>query len=233
MSEQELRQETDEIAELFWNEEVSDEEILTRIKAIPEVIHELLPSEENLFLESVLADRFEITKVLVEMGADIHLNCESDFTRGNALNVAHSPEQADYLLSLGLEIEKNLSVREDFWNPAIMAVRHNEKRMVLYWLNKQKVLFAEEKEFIEALINETIYQVTIMNQCDMLACIMADDELYQVMKEIYSKVDNMSSVKLILGSLRQIKDEALEGKKKELRKILNDKKRREGNHEDN
>lgn len=64
-----------------------------------------------------------------------------------------------------------------------------------------------------------------MNQCDMLACIMANDDLYQVMKEIYSKVDNMSSIKLILGSLRQIKEEALEGKKKELRKILNGKRK--------
>lgn len=64
-----------------------------------------------------------------------------------------------------------------------------------------------------------------MNQCDMLACIMANDDLYQVMKEIYSKVDNMSSIKLILGSFRQIKEEALEGKKKELRKILNGKRK--------
>lgn len=225
MSEQELKQEAVEIAELFRNKEVPDEEILSRIKAMPEVIHAKLPSTANLFLDSVLANRFEITKVLVEMGSDIQLKCKPDLISGNALNVAHSPEQADYLLSLGIEIEKNLSVREDFWNPAIMAVKHNQKSMVLYWLNKQKVLFAEEKEFIDALINETIYQVTIRNQCDMLACIMADDELYQVMKEIYSKVDNMTSVKLILGSLRQIKEEALEGKKKEVRKILNDKKR--------
>lgn len=225
MSEQELKQEAAEIAELFRNKEVPDEEILSRIKAMPEVIHAKLPSTANLFLDSVLANRFEITKVLVEMGSDIQLKCKPDLISGNALNVAHSPEQADYLLSLGIEIEKNLSVREDFWNPAIMAVKHNQKSMVLYWLNKQKVLFAEEKEFIDALINETIYQVTIRNQCDMLACIMADDELYPVMKEIYSKVDNMTSVKLILGSLRQIKEEALEGKKKEVRKILNDKKR--------
>lgn len=224
MTEQEIKQEAAEISKLFRNNEVPDEEILSRIKTMPEVIHAKLPSTANLFLQSVLTNRFEITKVLVEMGSDIHLKCKPSLIRGNALNVAYSPEQADYLLSLGIEIEKNLSVREDFWNPAIMAVHHNEKSMVLYWLNKQKVLFAEEKEFIEALINETIYQVTIMNQCDMLACIMADEELYQVMKEIYSKVDNMSSVKLILGSLRQIKEDALEGKKKELRKILNDKK---------
>lgn len=225
MSEQELSQEAFEIAKLFRDKEVSDEEILSRIKATPEAIHAKLPSTANLFLESVLANRFEITKVLVEMGADIHLKCKPSLIRGNVLNLAHAPEQADYLLNLGIEIEKNLSVREDFWNPAIMAVRHNDKRMVLYWLNKQKILFAEEEEFIDVLINETIYQATIMNQCGMLACIMADDELYQVMKEIYSKVDNISSVKLILGSLRQIKEEALEGKKKELRKILNDKKK--------
>ncbi len=225
MSEQELRQEAFEIAKLFRNKEVPDEEILNRIKAMPEVIHAKLPSTANLFLDSVLANRFDITKVLVEMGSDIHLKCKPSLITGNVLNVAHSPEQADYLLSLGIEIEKNLSVREDFVNPAIMAVRHNDKGMVLYWLNKQKMLFADEEEFLDALINETIYQVMIMNQCDMLACIMADDELYQVMKEIYSKEDNPASIKLKLASLRQIKEEALEEKKKELRKILNDKKK--------
>lgn len=55
--------------------------------------------------------------------------------------MAHSPEQADYLLSLGIEIEKNLVLRESFVNPAIIAVKHNDKKMMLYWLNKQKVLF--------------------------------------------------------------------------------------------
>ncbi len=225
MTEQELRQEATEIAKLFRLKEAPDEEILNRIKANPEVIHTKLPSTANLFLDSVLANRFEITKVLVEMSSDIHLKCKPSLISGNALNVAHSPEQAEYLLSLGIEIEKNLSVSETFWNPAIMAVRHNEKSMVLYWINKQKLLFAEDKAFVEALIRETIYQATIMNQCDMLACIMAEDELYQVMKDIYSNEDNMSSVKLVLGSLRQIKEEALEGKKKELSKILNEKKR--------
>ena len=106
MSEQELKQEAAEIAELFRNKEVPDEEILSRIKAMPEVIHAKLPSTANLFLDSVLANRFEITKVLVEMGSDIQLKCKPDLIRSNALNVAQSPEQADYLLSLGIEIEK-------------------------------------------------------------------------------------------------------------------------------
>ncbi|MBQ3546121.1 MAG: hypothetical protein IJA34_14240 [Lachnospiraceae bacterium] len=225
MSEQELRQETCEIAKLFRNEEVLDEEILSRIKAMPEVIHEKLPSTANLFLESVLEDRLEITKVLVGMGTDIHLQCKPSLISGNALNVAHSPEQADYLLSLGIEIEKNLVLRESFVNPAIMAVKHNDKKMMLYWLNKQKVLFSQEKEFLDALINETIYQVTIMNQYDMLACIIADDELYYVLKEIYTKEDDMQSIKLQLSSLRKITEEGLEEKKKELKKILNETKK--------
>ena len=225
MSEQELRQEACEIAKLFRNKEVLDEEILSRIKAMPEVIHAKLPSTANLFLESVSADRFEITKVLVQMGTDIHLQCKPSLISGNALNVVHSPEQAEYLLSLGIEIEKNLSARENFVNPAIMAVKHNDKKMMLYWLNKQKALFSQEKEFLDALINETIYQVTIMNQYDMLACIMADDELYHVLKEIYSKEDDMSSIKLKLSSLRKMAEEGLDEKKKELKKILSETKK--------
>ena len=229
MTEQELRKEGNEIVKLFRDKAVPNEEILSRIKAIPELVHAKLPSTANLFLEAVLKNRFEITKALVEMGADIHLKCRGSLIGGNALNVAYSPEMADYLLKLGVEIEKNLSSREKFVNPAIMAVRHNEKEMVFYWLNKQKEIWAGEEEYIEALIHETIYQVTIMNQSDMLAGIMADDELYQVMKDIYSKEDDLSSIKLILSSLRRINEEDLEKKKKELRKILNERKKSLGN----
>lgn len=221
MSEQELRQEAFEIAKLFNDKEVSDEEIISRIEAVPEVIQVQLPSTSNLFLDSVRTERFEITKVLAKMGADIHLQCKPSLISGNALNVACSPEQAEYLLSLGIEIEKNLSVREDFVNPAIMAVSHNDKRMVLYWLNKQKTLFSQEKDFIDALIYETIYQVTVMNQYDMLACIMADDELYPVLKEVYRKEDDKSSIKLKLRSLKQITEKDLDVRKKELQNILN------------
>lgn len=226
MTEQELKHEAREIVRLFKNKEVTDEEIICRIKDMPEIIHIKLPSTANLFLESVLSNRFQITKVLVEMGSDIHLKCKPSLIAGNVLNVAHSSEQADYLLGLGIEIEKNISMKEDFVNPLIMAVQHNQKDMVFYWLHKQKVLFAEDEEFIKELICATIYQITIMNQWDMIACIMADDELYPIMKDIYSEKNDISSIKLVLASLRRIKEEALESKKKELRKILNERKKK-------
>ena len=59
----------------------------------------------------------------------------------------------------------------------------------------------------------------------MLACVIADDELFGILKEIYAQVDNMESVRLYLSALRYIKDEALDVRKKELRKILNAKKK--------
>ncbi len=59
----------------------------------------------------------------------------------------------------------------------------------------------------------------------MLACVIADDELFGILKEIYSQVDDIKSVQLYLSALRHIKDEDLEPRKKELRKILNARKK--------
>ena len=67
--------------------------------------------------------------------------------------------------------------------------------------------------------------VSMMNQYNMLACVIADDELFGILKEIYAQVDNEESVRLYLSALRRIKDEGLEVRKKELRKILNAKKK--------
>lgn len=66
--------------------------------------------------------------------------------QGNALNVAWSPEIAEYLLELRVKIEKNLLLRKDYWNPAIVAVWYNDKSMFFYWLKKQKEIFREDKE---------------------------------------------------------------------------------------
>ena len=67
--------------------------------------------------------------------------------------------------------------------------------------------------------------VSMMNQYNMLSCVIADDELFGILKEIYAQVDNEESVRLYLSALRHIKDEGLEVRKKELRKILNAKKK--------
>lgn len=101
---EELSEKANAIKLLFKENTVSDEEIIRQIEGTPELIHVKLPSTANLFLESVLWNRFNITKILVNMGSDIHLKCEPSLIAGNALNVAHSPEQADYLLDLGILI---------------------------------------------------------------------------------------------------------------------------------
>ena len=71
---------------------------------------------------------FPVARALQEMGADIHWTCEASMFNGNALNVAHTPQQADQLLECGVEIERNLSllISKPFKNPAIMAARHND-----------------------------------------------------------------------------------------------------------
>ena len=70
-----------------------------------------------------------------------------------------------------------------------------------------------------------INMVSMMNQYKMLARVIADEELFGILKEIYSQVDNMTSVRLYLGALRHISDQSLEARKKELRKILSGKKK--------
>ena len=53
---------------------------------------------------------------------------------------------------------------------------------------------------------------------------MKEDMIYEMMKEIYSKVDNLESIKLYQSSLRKISDEEVEDKKNELKKILSARK---------
>ena len=67
--------------------------------------------------------------------------------------------------------------------------------------------------------------VTMMNQYNMLSCVMVDDELFCILKDIYSKLDDVSSIRLSLSSLKYIDDKNLATRKKELRKILNTRKK--------
>lgn len=161
------------------------------------------------------------------MGADIHWTCEASMIHGNALGVARSPQQADQLLEWGVEVERNLSllISKPFKNPAIVAAEHNDTIMLLYWLGKQKELFADDPGYVGEVFYAAINMVSIMNQYNMLACVIADGELFGILKEIYAQVDNMESVRLYLSALRYIKDEGLDVRKKELRKILNAKKK--------
>lgn len=227
MTDLELRKRAAEIASQLRDRAISDEEIIRQIKEEPELVHAECLSGANLFLEAVVDDRFSVAQALREMGADIHWVCRASVFNGNALNVARSPWQADQLLEWGVEIERNLSlhISKPFKNPAIMAALHNDTAMLVYWLGKQRELFAGEPEYVEEIFYGAIDVVSMMNQYNMLACVIADEELFGILKEIYSRVDDTKSIRLYLGALRHISDESLEPRKKELRKILNAKKK--------
>lgn len=226
MTEQELRALAMDIDKGFRDQGTSDDEIIGRIKDTPELINVKLLSGANLFLSSVRWNRLQITKALAEMGSDIHWKINAGGISGNALNVAGTPETAEYLLSIGLEIERNLSIKEPYWNPAIRAIHLNNREMFLYWLKKEKEIFKDDKTYIDELVKVAVENaVCYLNQANMLSCIMADDELYSIMKDLYRQVNSTDSIKLYLSSLRQISDQALESRKKELRNILNARKR--------
>lgn len=227
MTDLELRQKAAEIAAQLRDKTISDEEIIRQIREEPELVHAKCLSGANLFLTAVVDNRFSVAQALREMGADIHWTCKASVFNGNALNVARTPQQADQLLEWGVEVERNLSllISKPFKNPAIMAAFHNDATMLLYWLGKQRELFADDPEYLEEVFYAAIDVVSTMNQYDMLSCVIADDELFGILKEIYSQVDNTKAIRLYLSALRHISDENLEPGKKELRGILNIKKK--------
>lgn len=220
MADKELGKKAFEIQEQFRDKSIPDEEIISQIKENPELAY-----ADDLFLEAVFWNRFPIAMVLSEMGADIRQTCKASMFNGNALNVAHSPQQADVLLDMGVEIERNLLLSKPFWNPAIVAAGHNDVEMLFYWLAKQRELFADEPEYVKELFHASVDMVSTMNQYNMLARVMADDELFVILRDIYSGVDDVSSIRLYLGALKYIDDKSLDSRKKELRKILNTRKK--------
>ena len=204
---------------------VPDEAILGKVQEVPELLQAKLPSGANLFLAAVSWNRFQLARAVAAMGADIHWRCEASGIGGNALNAAHTPEQAEELLAMGVEIERNLSPRIPCQNPAITSAGRNKPEMMRYWLQKQSQLFAGEPEYLQQLFYAAIHMASVINQYNMLALIIADDQLFPLLKEIYAREDTVDSIKLYQSALRRIKDEDLEPRKKELRKILNARKK--------
>ena len=225
MTDLELRKLTAAIQSQLVDAAVPDEVILDKVQEVPELLQAQLPSGANLFLAAVSWGRFELAKKAAAMGADIHWRCEASGIGGNALNAARTPEQAEELLAMGLEIERNLSLRLPCQNPAVTSASRNEPEMMRYWLQKQSQLFAGEPEYLQQLFYAAIRVASMLNQYGTLAVIMADDELFPLLKEIYSREDTVDSIKLYQSALRRIKDESLESRKKELRKILNARKK--------
>ena len=225
MTDRELRMLSAAIQSQLADAAVPDEVILDKVREVPELLQAKLPSSANLFLAAVSRGRFQLAKELAAMGADIHWRCEASGIGGNALNAARTPEQAEELLAMGLEIERNLSLRLPCQNPAVTSASRNEPEMMRYWLQKQSQLFAGEPEYLQQLFYAAIRVASMLNQYGTLAVIMADDELFPLLKEIYSREDTVDSIKLYQSALRRIKDESLEPRKKELRKILNARKK--------
>lgn len=226
MTDQELRMLSAAIQSQLADAAVPDEVILDKVREVPELLQAKLPSSANLFLAAVSRGRFQLAKELAAMGADIHWRCEASGIGGNALNAARTPEQAEELLAMGLEIERNLSLRLPCQNPAVTSASRNEPEMMRYWLQKQSQLFAGEPEYLQQLFYAAIRVASMLNQYNTLAVIMADDELFPLLKEIYSREDTVDSIKLYQSALRRVKDESLEPRKKELRKILNARKKK-------
>lgn len=225
MTDLELRMLAAAIQSQLADAAVPDEVILDKAREVPELLQAQLPSSANLFLAAVSRGRFQLAKELAAMGADIHWRCEASGIGGNALNAARTPEQAEELLAMGLEIERNLSLRLPCQNPAVTSASRNEPEMMRYWLQKQSQLFAGEPEYLQQLFYAAIRVASMLNQYGTLAVIMADDELFPLLKEIYSREDTVDSIKLYQSALRRIKDESLEPRKKELRRILNARKK--------
>ena len=219
----------DEIKIMLREKNITDGEIWKKISETPEIIKiKDKRSSTSLFLLTISSGRLELAKKLAENGADLHEETKLPFFNGNALNGATTTEMADWLLSLGLKVEKNL-VREQeqrttpYDNPAVNAANRKDTGMMRYWLTKEKELFAEEPEYLEELLEKTISVAAKVNYNSLLEFIIRDEELYPYLKKDYSDGTGWNpkmSAKLRKQTLKLIESEELKPQVKELTKIL-------------
>lgn len=205
-------------------ESYTDEEIQKKIAETPVIIKlRDRSSGSNLFVEAVSYGRMELAKYLAEQGADIYYESSSEWVQGNALNAAETSEMVEWLLSLGLKIEKNLTLKMPV-NPAVVHALHEQPEMMRYWLTKEKELFADDPGYVEELFSKTIDVAAANNSGDWLSFIISDDELYTYLKRDYSESDSWNlrqTIKLHKHGLKMVVSEELQDRKKELNKILN------------
>lgn len=213
--------------DMIWNDQVTDAEIWEKICETPEIIPlRDRSSGSNFFIEAVLCNRRELAEKLAENGADILYESNCDLEKGNALNVAKTPEMADWLLSLGLKPEKNLiqliSERPTPFNsPAIMAVEHNDPLMLRYWLTKCREIFADDADYPEELFQRTIHWANTWQAVpDVWLMLLADDEIYSYLKKIFSTEQDPDEIKGFRRVLKNVENEALSERKAELTKTL-------------
>ena len=227
----EMRYQTimDEIKIMLGEKEITDEEIWKKISETPEIIKMRdKRSSGFLFLLTIPHGRLKLAKMLAENGADVHEESTLPFYNGNALNGATTAEMVEWLLSLGLKMEKNLVLEPEerttpYVNPAVNAAGRNDARMMRFWLTKEKELFADEQEYLEELFEKTISVAAKVNQNTLLEFIIRDEELYPYLKKDYSDGTGWNakvSAKLRKQSLKLIEAEELKPQVKELTKIL-------------
>ena len=219
----------DEIKIMLGEKDITDSEIWKKISETPEIIKiKDKRSFASLFLLTIPSGRLDLAKKLAENGADVHEETTLPFFNGNALNGATTKEMADWLLSLGLKVEKNL-VREQekrtspYDNPAVNAASRKDTVMMRYWLTKEKELFVAEPEYLEALFEKTISAAAKVNQNTLLEFIIRDEELYPYLKKDYNDGTGWNpkvSAKLRKQTLKLIESEELKPQVKELIKIL-------------
>ncbi len=215
---------------MIADESCSDAEIQKKIAETP-IIIKLRDriTRTNLFMQAVFFNRMDLAKYLAEQGADISFETETAGFHGNALNAAKTPEMAEWLLSLGLKIERNLIQNiydrpVPYDNPAVVSANHSRPQMMRYWLIKEKELFADDSDYIDKLFFTTIDMASLHNSSFMLTPIIGDDDLFPYLKRVYAEGDfwNLKeTIKLHKRGLKTVEAEELQDRKKELLKILN------------
>ena len=81
------------------DEKMSENEIIKVLEQTPKLAEVILPATTNLFMEAVSYNKMKVVEKLISLNSDIHLCCRPSAIRGNALNLAKTPEMADYLLN--------------------------------------------------------------------------------------------------------------------------------------
>ena len=177
-------------------------------------------STANLMIEAVLCDRFEVAKQLVNMGSDINWKCKASMINGNVLNVVSTPEEAEFFLKNGAEIEQNFKLNISYVNPAIAAAQKNDLRMLEYWINKEKILFSNDMNYYNELCMAVVDSVSDINQTETLSYVISNDNLFEMLIENYKNITDKKSIELRRNSLNMIKNQDVKPRVEELKNIL-------------
>ena len=220
MNEKKKKIEANKIKILYLDKNITNEEILEIISEKKYVINIELMSTANLMIEAVHCDRFEVAKQLVNMGSDINWKCKASMINGNVLNVVSTPEEAEFFLKNGAEIEQNFKLNISYVNPAIAATQKNDLRMLEYWINKEKILFSNDMNYYNELCMAVVDLVSDINQTETLSYVISNDNLFEMLIENYKNITDKKSIELRRNSLNMIKNQDVKPRVEELKNIL-------------